>query len=40
MTVLFTGDLVRMDEEGFLYFIGRKDDIIKSRGEKGQPEGS
>jgi long-chain acyl-CoA synthetase len=37
-TVLFTGDLVRMDEEGFLYFIGRKDDIIKSRGEKVSPK--
>jgi amino acid adenylation domain-containing protein len=37
-TVLHTGDLVRMDEEGFLYFIGRKDDIIKSRGEKVSPK--
>jgi acyl-CoA synthetase (AMP-forming)/AMP-acid ligase II len=37
-TVLYTGDLVRMDEEGFLYFIGRKDDIIKSRGEKVSPK--
>jgi long-chain acyl-CoA synthetase len=37
-TVLYTGDLVRMDEEGFLYFIGRMDDIIKSRGEKVSPK--
>jgi acyl-coenzyme A synthetase/AMP-(fatty) acid ligase len=35
--VLYTGDLFRMDEEGFLYFIARKDDIIKSRGEKVSP---
>ena len=36
--VLYTGDLFRMDEEGFLYFIGRKDDIIKCRGEKVSPK--
>jgi long-chain acyl-CoA synthetase len=36
--VLHTGDLFRTDEEGFLYFIGRKDDIIKSRGEKVSPK--
>jgi amino acid adenylation domain-containing protein len=36
--VLYTGDLFRADEEGFLYFIGRKDDIIKSRGEKVSPK--
>ncbi len=35
--VLYTGDLFKMDEEGFLYFISRKDDIIKSRGEKVSP---
>jgi len=28
-----TGDLVRMDEEGFVYFVDRKKDIIKSGGE-------
>ena len=27
-----------MDEEGFLYFVGRKDDILKSRGEKVAPK--
>jgi acyl-coenzyme A synthetase/AMP-(fatty) acid ligase len=26
-----------MDEEGYLYFVGRKDDIIKTRGEKVSP---
>src|SRR5262249_7970949 len=37
--VLHTGDLFRTDEEGFLYFVGRKDDIIKTRGEKVSPKG-
>jgi acyl-coenzyme A synthetase/AMP-(fatty) acid ligase len=27
-----------MDEEGYLYFVARKDDIIKSRGEKVAPK--
>ena len=36
--VLHTGDLFRADEEGFLYFIGRMDDIIKTRGEKVAPK--
>ena len=36
--VLYTGDLFRADDEGFLYFVGRKDDIIKSRGEKVSPK--
>jgi acyl-CoA synthetase (AMP-forming)/AMP-acid ligase II len=36
--VLYTGDLFRTDEEGFLYFVGRKDDIIKTRGEKVAPK--
>ena len=35
--VLATGDLFRTDEEGFLYFVGRRDDIIKSGGEKVPP---
>jgi acyl-coenzyme A synthetase/AMP-(fatty) acid ligase len=35
--VLHTGDLFKTDEEGYLYFVGRKDDIIKSRGEKVSP---
>jgi len=35
--VLCTQDFFRMDEEGFLYFVGRSDDIIKSRGEKVSP---
>jgi long-chain acyl-CoA synthetase len=36
--VLHTGDLFRADEDGFLYFVGRKDDIIKTRGEKVSPK--
>ncbi|MBM3267549.1 MAG: acyl--CoA ligase [Candidatus Sericytochromatia bacterium] len=35
--VLHSGDVFRTDAEGFLYFVGRKDDIIKSRGEKVSP---
>ena len=34
----YTGDLFRMDEDGYLYFVGRKDDIIKRRGEKVAPK--
>lgn len=36
--ILYTGDLFRMDEDGYLYFVCRKDDIIKSRGEKVSPK--
>jgi amino acid adenylation domain-containing protein len=35
--VLATGDLFRQDSEGYLYFVGRRDDLIKSRGEKVAP---
>jgi len=34
----YTGDLFRMDDEGYFYFVARKDDIIKSRGEKVSPK--
>jgi acyl-CoA ligase (AMP-forming) (exosortase A-associated) len=30
--VCYSGDLVKMDEEGFLYFVGRRDNMIKSSG--------
>jgi len=36
--VLYTGDLFRADEDGFLYFVARKDDVIKTRGEKVSPK--
>ena len=35
--VLYSGDVFRTDVEGYLYFVARKDDIIKSRGEKVSP---
>ena len=37
-TVCYTDDLFRMDEDGFFYFVGRQDDIIKCRGEKVAPK--
>jgi amino acid adenylation domain-containing protein len=36
--VCHTGDLFRMDDEGYFYFVAREDDIIKSRGEKVSPK--
>jgi long-chain acyl-CoA synthetase len=36
--VCYTGDLFRMDKEGYFYFAGRRDDIIKTRGEKVAPK--
>ncbi len=36
-SVLHTGDIFRTDADGWLYFVGRSDDIIKSRGEKVAP---
>jgi acyl-CoA synthetase (AMP-forming)/AMP-acid ligase II len=35
--ILCSNDWFRMDEDGFLYFLGRTDDIIKTRGEKVSP---
>ncbi len=34
----YTGDLFRQDEAGFFYFVARRDDVIKSRGEKVAPK--
>ena len=34
---VFSGDTVRKDAEGFLYFIGRKDEMIKSSGYRISP---
>jgi acyl-coenzyme A synthetase/AMP-(fatty) acid ligase len=36
--VLYTGDYCKLDQEGYLYFVGRMDDVIKSRGEKVAPK--
>jgi acyl-coenzyme A synthetase/AMP-(fatty) acid ligase len=36
--ILHTGDLFRRDAGGYLYFVGRTDDIIKTRGEKVSPK--
>jgi acyl-CoA ligase (AMP-forming) (exosortase A-associated) len=36
--VVYSGDLVRMDEEGYLYFLGRNDAMIKSGGFRISPE--
>jgi acyl-CoA synthetase (AMP-forming)/AMP-acid ligase II len=36
--VLHTGDQFRADDEGFLYFVGRGDDVFKSKGEKISPK--
>ena len=35
--ILCTHDWFYRDDEGFLYFVGRSDDIIKTRGEKVSP---
>lgn len=35
--MLCAQDIFKMDEDGFLYFLGRNDDIIKTRGEKVSP---
>lgn len=37
-TLLYSGDLFKKDEDGFLYFVGRKDDLIKTRGERVSPK--
>jgi acyl-CoA synthetase (AMP-forming)/AMP-acid ligase II len=36
-TVLYTGDTCRLDEEGYLYFVARADDILKVAGQKVAP---
>jgi amino acid adenylation domain-containing protein len=35
---LHSGDYFRRDEEGLLHFVGRKDDMIKTRGERVSPK--
>ncbi|MBW4635805.1 MAG: AMP-binding protein [Iphinoe sp. HA4291-MV1] len=36
--ILYTGDLFKMDEDMYLYFVGRKDDMIKTSGERVSPK--
>lgn len=36
--VVYSGDLVRRDADGFLYFIGRRDGLIKTQGYRVSPE--
>lgn len=36
--LLHTGDLFRRDEEGYLYFVGRRDDLFKTKGERISPK--
>jgi len=36
--ILYSGDYFRRDEDGFLYFLGRRDDMIKSKGERISPK--
>jgi amino acid adenylation domain-containing protein len=36
-TDLYTGDLFKRDSQGYLYFVARKDDMIKTRGERVSP---
>lgn len=36
-TAVWSGDYIRIDDEGFLYFVGRKDDMIKSSGYRISP---
>jgi long-chain acyl-CoA synthetase len=35
--ILYTGDIFRIDDDGFMYFLHRLDDVIKSRGQKVSP---
>jgi len=37
-SVLYSGDLFKMDEEGYLYFVSRTDDLIKVRGQRVAPK--
>jgi amino acid adenylation domain-containing protein len=36
--LLYSGDLFKRDAEGYLYFVARKDDMIKTKGERVSPK--
>jgi acyl-CoA synthetase (AMP-forming)/AMP-acid ligase II len=36
--VVYSGDLVRRDEDGFLYFVGRRDQLMKCQGFRVSPD--
>jgi acyl-CoA synthetase (AMP-forming)/AMP-acid ligase II len=36
--VLYTGDICTLDEDGFVYFVCRKDDVLKVKGQKVTPK--
>jgi len=36
--LLYTGDLFKKDEQGYLYFVARMDDLIKTKGERVSPK--
>jgi acyl-CoA ligase (AMP-forming) (exosortase A-associated) len=36
-TVVYSGDYVRIDNDGYLYFVGRKDEMIKCAGNRISP---
>lgn len=36
--VVYSGDLVKKDQEGYLYYVGRKDAMIKSHGMRVSPQ--
>ncbi len=36
--LLYSGDLFRIDEDGYMYFMARLDDMIKSRGQRVSPK--
>lgn len=36
-TVVFSGDIVKSDADGFIYYVGRKDQMIKTKGYRVSP---
>ncbi|THB75521.1 MAG: AMP-dependent synthetase, partial [Desulfobacteraceae bacterium] len=37
-TLLYSGDYFRRDDQGFLFFVSRKDELIKTKGERVSPK--